>query len=414
MRVLSARAAEKVVTAFYQHYGRRVEDVSIHQVTSDENSDWESYDLKIDGIPVDVKNSRRSRQSPNTYVEHCVPRFKQNRKKQDVTIAGVLSQYLWVSGILDPENISGGRDTSVIFLGVTTDQRLDQIQNEFKDDLLHIHWERHNRRGHFLPAWMFDYPDFVYQQRDDAIRQLAQQTIPERRLWDEFNRVPPIPLFIAAGMDISEIRQLETFTDWEGSFLSDILNRQTQYGLSLPFLFLGILKHFLQMVSHSSDDNYRPDRYRRLIFSPEQDPDHKMPLGIYDPLKTIDSLITALETLWEAEHGPIRSYRVFQLQGPNILRGQEKDQVHWKTLIAYCGGEKCDKNPLVLGECDHCLKCGKLICPECDFCSEMCSLSQTRRPTPFNPSGDRRSHEQMERQVPQSSQQFDDIDDIPF
>ena len=84
-RVLSARAAEKSVMEFYQRYGHHVEDVSIHQFTS-ESPDWKEYDLKINGLSLDVKNSRRSKQSPDSYVEHCVPSFKRDRGNQEVTI----------------------------------------------------------------------------------------------------------------------------------------------------------------------------------------------------------------------------------------------------------------------------------------------------------------------------------------
>ena len=82
-RVLSARAAEKSVMEFYQRYGYYVEDVSIHGVTS-KSLEWKKYDLKINGSSFDVKNSRSSKQNPNSYVEHCVPSFKQDRSSQDV------------------------------------------------------------------------------------------------------------------------------------------------------------------------------------------------------------------------------------------------------------------------------------------------------------------------------------------
>ena len=68
--LLSARSAEKAAIEFYQAYGFEVEDVSIQQVTNSECPDWKDYDLNVDGDPVDVKNSRRSQHSPNSYTEH--------------------------------------------------------------------------------------------------------------------------------------------------------------------------------------------------------------------------------------------------------------------------------------------------------------------------------------------------------
>ena len=127
------------------------------------------------------------------------------------------------------------------------------------------------------------------------------------------------------------------------------------------------------MVSANEDISYRPTGYMKLIYDPDLDPNHNMPLGIYDPLCTISSLITLLDTLWDAEHGLIRSFRAFRLQGLNILRGCQEEDKRWKTLIAYCGGQKCGKDPLVLGACEHCRECGMLICPDCQFCSDSCS-----------------------------------------
>ena len=87
-RLLSARSAEKVAADFYQHYGKKVKDISIKQIDKNSKSEWEKYDLEVGNIPIDVKNSRRSRNSPDRYTKHCVPKFKHSRKGQDVIIAG--------------------------------------------------------------------------------------------------------------------------------------------------------------------------------------------------------------------------------------------------------------------------------------------------------------------------------------
>ena len=179
-RILSARAAEKSVMEFYQRYGHHVEDISINQLTS-EIPDWKKYDLKINGLSLDVKNSRRSKQSPDNYVEHCVPSFKQDRVNQEVTIAGVLSPYLQTSTILNPDSAQqANRDSLILFLGLTNINRLTEIENEFEiPNLLEIDLQRPNRKGHFLPAWMFDYPEFLYEQRDNGLNKIVEQTVPE-------------------------------------------------------------------------------------------------------------------------------------------------------------------------------------------------------------------------------------------
>ena len=267
----------------------------------------------------------------------------------------------------------------ILFLGLTNINRLTEIKNEFdtSNNRLEIDLQRPNRRGQFLPAWMFDYPEFLYERRDNGLNEIVEQTVPEYSLWQEFD-LNPIPLCTAAGIDLGQLWSLEVLENWERSFLSAVLNRRKKYGLSLPHLFLGILKHFLEMVSGNENISYCPTEYERLVYDPKLDPDYNMPLGIYDPLKTISSLITSLNTLWNAEHGLIRSFRIFKLQGLNILRGRTRKDERWKTLIAYCGGWlpnglKCGKNPLVLGDCEHCPECGKLICPDCQFCDKYCS-----------------------------------------
>ncbi len=61
----------------------------------------------------------------------------------------------------------------------------------------------------------------------------------------------------------------------------------------------------------------------------------------------------------------------------NILQGKpDSDEDLWTTLIAYCGGRledksACGKNPLVLGESEHC-EYHRLICPACGFCCQTC------------------------------------------
>ena len=191
-RVLSARAAEKSVMEFYQRYEYYVEDVSIHWFTS-ESPDWEQYDLKINEFSFDVKNSRCSKQNPNSYVEHCVPSFKQDRSNRDVTIAGVLSPDLPISKILNPESPMS-QDTPILFLGLANIKKLTEIRDEFETpNLLEINLKRPNRRELFLPGWIFNYPKFLYEQRDNELNKIFEQTVPEHDLWKEFN-LNPIPV----------------------------------------------------------------------------------------------------------------------------------------------------------------------------------------------------------------------------
>ena len=128
--------------------------------------------------------------------------------------------------------------------------------------------------------------------------------------------------------------------------------------------------------------NYEPNDYKGFIF---YESCKDKPLGIYDPLLTVEELINSLNILWETQHELIRSFKIFTLQGLNIFQGRhDRNDFRWKNLIAYCSGRlkdgsKCGKNPLVLGQSKLCHECGKLTCPECHFCNEYCIAFNERK-----------------------------------
>jgi hypothetical protein len=387
--VLSARAAEKATIDFYQKHGFTVQDVAITQIAVGRNDDWRDYDLKINGFPLDVKNSRRSKPNKANYVEHCVPRFKRNRDNLDVTVAGLLSSFLWPHQLTNPKNAPDSKDSSILFLGTTSFEKQLSIKKTFEvPGLLEIVLTRPGRgSSHFLPPWLFDYPDFLYKQRDDALLELAKLPMPEYSLFREFDS-NPIPVLIAGGIELQDDWYDGSLPRWQRLFISKILAWRKNRKLSLPFLFLTILKHFLEMISDPTDleEGYNPKKYRELIYYPYYDHQYcDRPLFIYDPLRTIDSLITSLITLFNAQHELISSFTLFRLQNLNILRGRfDKSDKQWKTLIAYCGGRMlnkavCDKNPLVLGMADNCPECGKLVCTDCGFCDKYCSLCESHQ-----------------------------------
>ena len=384
-RVLSARAAEKAAMKFYQDHGFAVEDVSATQIAQKGNDDWKCFDLKVNGNPVDVKNSRSSRQNEDRYVEHCVPKSKLYQN-QPIEIAGVLSPYLWPCSILRPADAQGNKNTSITFLGTTTLQAIRLLKQEFEiPGIFEIDLGRSGRKSErFIPPWMFDYPDSLYERRNQALAEVSDFPVFPCSVWREYGR-NPLPIYLAAGIRFSEIWTKSSSSNWRWSFVEKVIDWRNKFGLSLPFLFLSILTHFLQMIYASHDADYRPRDYLELLYFGES---HAMPLFIHDPLKTIYSLITNLGTLWTAEHGLVRQFRLFQLRGLRILRGRtDTTDKKWKTLIAYCGGwidgkGRCDKTPLILGErtC-HCPECGRLICPECQFCAENCAMYKERKPS---------------------------------
>lgn len=383
-RLISARIAEKGAKLFYENYGCNVEDVSITQITINNSTDWKICDLKVYSpftnynISIDIKNSRRAQNSKERYVDYCIPNFKLDRHDRNVIIAGVLSNYLSLKELVYNKY-------DIIFLGETTIDRQKMIKEEFEDNLLKIYIG--NPGYYFLPPWMFDYPSFVYDNRERTINIFKSYDYLERylMLYRNINKQPINikPICIAAGIDITQITDYHLFKDdpgWMRDLYTELLNNRQKfkkYGLDLPIVFYTLLKHFLRVISDPQKKYYgfRPIRYQELLIYR-----NSMPIGIYDPLNTIKGLIKALDILWVSNHDLIRKFKIFKLVSYNILKGSFNKDGKWSNLIAYCGGHlsdgsACGKNPLILGDkvggkwTVLCEKCGYLICPICSYCN---------------------------------------------
>lgn len=375
-RVLSARAAEKAAKLVYEQNGAKVEDVSIQPLRQRNLTDWKYFDLKVDGYPVDIKNSRRSLSSRDRYVEHCVPKFKSVRNDVNVRIAGILSQDLRPKNLFEPEKYPN-RDTSLLFLGETDFRIIEQLRKEFSSAHFEIDFGRpaHGAK-YFLPPWVFNYPSNLYERRDVAIAALKKLSIVDYNLCQQ-KKFNCIPSCLAANINLSGYWPKESLKTWEWDLYHRIFSCVSEQGLFLPFLYLTLLSHFTEMISSNSEQckDYQPYQYRRFVFM--NNDEYNKPLGIYDPLYIIKNLIDILDNLWSANHDLVKKYKYFKLSGFHIFQGKSQPHERWETLIAYCGGwierkGKCGKYPLVLGKSVHCDKCKKLICPICRFCSEGC------------------------------------------
>ena len=284
-----------------------------------------------------------------------------DRKNQVVTLAGVFSPYLSARGILQPPESS--EDLRVTILGETNRTQLEKLREEF-DSLVEFDGGT-PMSGKFLPPWVFEYPGYVYTKRDKALNDFKAFCNIAKSRCLPFQR-NLVPVAIASGTELAGMFNHNAMDCWERTFLNQLCNRIEKFGLSLPCVFLTVLDNFLGMVaSFKSASDFNSDRYRDFLIceNPNQ------PLGIYDPLKTIDALIQALGTLWTAEDGLISTFRTFRLRSFNILWGRSDGTDRWTTLIAYCG--ECGNTPLVLGESELCDRL-RLICPECHFCCLDC------------------------------------------
>lgn len=389
-RVLSARAAEKAALEFYSRLGMRVEDESIKQLNSPHGGDWQRFDLTANERSVDVKNARRANKSPQSYVEHCVPSFKLDRGDNEVSIAGILSPYLLPKSILKLDRADEQSLDPIVYLGETTRTDLRSLRRMFEiPGLLSIQFH-HGLRGErlLLPSWVYDLPQRQYRNRDLAMDNYQAQAVIVNSLRPLLS-INILALNLAAGVRSQEAWQGARQQEWDKAFCGKVSSWRTGGTLSLPKLYLSILSNFVETL-HSSGhdlDGFSPSStYRRLVYlRPDSADGDQFPLLTYDPLKIIATLIDTLDTAWRECRDRLLKFRSFKLSNLNILMGCDEDaSPRWQTIIAYCGGRlengaKCGYTPLVMGELENCPECGRLICPECDYCGYKCSLGHERR-----------------------------------
>ena len=77
------------------------------------------------------------------------------------------------------------------------------------------------------------------------------------------------------------------------------------------------------------------------------------------------------------------SFVHFDAPGPHVLVGKD-ERGNRVTLYAYCGGKLkngswCNHFPLIITRNPSCRSCGRLICNECEFCSEGCREFAARK-----------------------------------
>lgn len=383
-RMLSARAAEKVAAWFYVHLGFETTDVAIHQL-SGKSAAWKTHDILLNGSkPVDVKNARLPVNNRAFYVEHTVPRFKRDRSGCGVTIVAVVSPYLSLTYIQDP-NSAPFEVSDVRYLGETNLDAITRLCATFGSGALTV---QHPSDGAFLPPWYFDFPDAWYRDFEIFSTQLRKAESPDenemRLLYHGTISAFPIPKFLAARLALPSWL-LEAMAPWMRAFVSQLQAACTPRP-KLAHLFLLLLTDFLSKLQEDHVDSYEPSAYLWMLFeggAPSESPSRQRPLGIEDPLDTIRTLCESLQQLWIAreqlELGRLEQYR---LSGGGILQGRERRGWPWETVLSYCGGRvegkgRCGYTPLILGVEPQCPACRKLVCPHCGHCSENCASVPT-------------------------------------
>lgn len=373
-RLLSARAAELSTASYYSELGINVLDISRTQL---EKADvrWKDFDLLIGVEPLDVKNSRKSFSSPEAYVEHCIPRFKQDRKSgADVSIVGVLSDYS-----PDAEKIVSGAVDCVI-LGQVNVREMRQLfvwmRQRFGNFLnLNGLWDTG-----FLPGWMFELPAAQYQQRHSVV--VLIDTLLEKIKGSSTLSDADIPGWLLTMSSVASPKDANNHSTRRSEMLADIASLGHDVGIKRSSLFVYSMGVILEAMLNGDDCDVIAQTLRELIFV---DRTFSSPLDLIDTQRYVVSLIDVLLSVANESMCQGIQFTAFQMSHPAILRGQRKNG-SWMTLVAYCGGwiedqlrVKCGSSPLFFGSHEVCPACSKLICNACGHCENSCGLVSQRQ-----------------------------------
>jgi hypothetical protein len=383
LRLWAARSAEKAAIGFLAELGKQTTDVSIGQLEGTSGS-WKTHDVEADGEPIDVKNARPSFSSPNSYVEHTIPRFKQIfRNDCDVTILGIVSDYVpWA-------RIEDGQYGSSRILGQLRHgdlQLLTSWMGQQFGDVVDVSLISKTRLLTY-PGWMFEYADDWYSRRSEAIEGIGRllQECPDPMLPDKC-----LPLWANALLDDCERDAAEGLRELDLEVFQEFVSLRGEIGISRRSLFAWILGLMLRTLVTDGGAAVCDTAVslRRLLFRPAKGGNGRIerdPAGLFDPMEYISNLIALFEQIGNTVPSHLlKSMRFFKLAAPTILRGQ-LESGDWQTVFAHCGGWRrqpfsvpCGNNPIHLGNSAVCPECRFLICSECGHCMNSCSACESR------------------------------------
>jgi hypothetical protein len=386
-RLMSARAAEHIAMDYFQSLNLFVEDVSVLQLGKGSDNRWKLCDLFVDGLPIDIKNSRRSFSSPHYYVEHCIPRFKSDRNSgDDVRIVGVLSEYLSFSEIIDC-----ARGT---ILGEVSGSELRSVCRWMSRRFEHVLDLRGMWRPGFLPGWVFEYRPAHYVRRDSAIESITG-LLDEGARWGWQNKGLPGWLSVLTSKPSDALPDRSESSELVRSIRSLLReNRCTR-----PALYLFVMGYIAEaIIQGSADSAHLRQAINSVVFVRGSEADQSqaaLPLGLEDSQRYIENLVESMLMVMDSLSHEKIVVDSFRLVHPHILQARRLSG-EWMTVLAYCGGwksrprVKCGAFPLRLGEHAVCPSCSHLACNKCGFCWAGCQLCEERqRERAADPGSDR-------------------------
>ncbi|WP_203073308.1 hypothetical protein [Falsiroseomonas ponticola] len=380
-----ARLAEKLVLSFYRNaLGLEAKDISITQING-RGDLWRSCDIETD-VLIDVKNATNS----GSRTRHIfVDKFKMV-SGESVEIAGVISA-------THLEAIMRGRGKKArqtgefrkyanqTFLGVTRNTSLESVQNAVnllpgRPQEIRLSFYENN-----LPPWAFELPGAgVNYELLFSLSELFAQK-PETILSTS----------IACGRH-ARTGTYSRLSDTQKDIVHNFSTVIVTCGVSKASIALFTISEFINRLLLGQNPTHFIKFMRKIVYiegfsdlAQENDYDAFIDieeshcLGLYDPTNSILDLFNLLSDCADSILGQDITFVHFNVPHPHLMIGRT-EQGRYLTVYAYCGGKLpsgswCSRFPLIIGEHKNCGECGKLICDQCDFCTEGCARPRQRR-----------------------------------
>ncbi|TGR00981.1 hypothetical protein EN833_30680 [Mesorhizobium sp. M4B.F.Ca.ET.190.01.1.1] len=389
-----ARLAEKLVLRYLRAQGHSTRDVSILQLSGRESL-WKTCDVQTDRH-FDVKNATTF----GSRKRHLfVPKFKKVAGS-DVLIAGVISSPFseFVENRRRKKKFMGGRFVQYVrqtFLGFAALDKLAEIQSainslpERQQELELSFYEN------ALPAWAFEASDGIDLNKLFNVATLLARE-PTTIIALSFATRKEIPEFAMAGLNEAQRAVLDQFraaVEKAGytkaaiamfaisEFLAWTMDGRDATGLIRFLRKLNSVEDFAgdrESTWFASRPDRRSEKYEIQI-------DYRGSAcgGLYDPTLSIRGLFDLLEKCAAQIKRLSLRFKHFDVPNAYILVGKDESG-RAITLYAYCGGKLdngawCNHTPLVIGQNENCPSCHRLVCHECDYCSDNCSARSARK-----------------------------------
>jgi hypothetical protein len=365
--------AETSLAAQLCSSGYRVQDIAGTQLMHP-GGDWRTHDLLVDGVPVDVKSARQAIRNARAYTSFVVKGAKREAKGTPVWLAAVLTPYYTEEQIAHSDSLHG------VFLGFCKPEGLFTLQDRLPALNCALEWAHPASDPSYLAPWMFSLEHMAdTDSRISAARHILTMARPHRKPlralhlnWEALGGACKYICGDPNGVDLP-------------SSLRDVLTAAAECDVPrLTALAFGVLDHLCRSLRDDTRERWDSATLRRALYAMTNETATQWPLLCYDPLETIDNLLSIGDTLHA--HGIGQGFRYFSMPQSGVITARrERTDPYATTLYAYCGGwvetptpRPCTYTPLIAYTHDNCDRCGKLICPDCFLCSRQCLAYQAR------------------------------------